>query len=154
MDALAGNVQVLTAALDLKLVTLLRGAMRAADIASGRMEPVSQLGPAPTPPPPLGLNPEPVFEPRLHIHPTPVFEPRQVIHLTPRVQQPPPITLPASIQIEPAPCGCGSGHSSSPIQPPWAIMPWQNPVPPAPKVKVVKVRPDIISKGSLIDFFI
>jgi len=154
VDALPPSVQLLTAALDLKLVTLLRGAMRSADIASGRMEPVSQLGPAPTPPPPAGLHPEPVIEPRLHFHPTPRFEPRPVIHLAARVEQPAPINLPTPVEVDPPACGCDTGGKTPSLLPPWSIMPWQNPVMPRPKVKVVQYRPDIISKGSLLDFFV
>jgi hypothetical protein len=40
-----------------------------------------------------------------------------------------------------------------PLQPPWKAPPWEAPIPPAPQVKLVQYRPDIITKGSLIDFY-
>jgi hypothetical protein len=153
VDVLTDNVQLILAAMDLKVVSLLRGAMRAADIASGRMEPATALGPAPTPPPPLGINPEPVYEPRVHIHPMPLYEPRPVIHLEPRVETSPTLHVPSPVEVEPTPSAC-SAANESPLLPPWKTMPWQNPPQPPARVKIVLVRPDIINKGSLLDFFI
>jgi hypothetical protein len=139
--------------LDLQLVRLVRGAIRAADIGSGRGQPVSGLGPAPTPPPALHVHPEPVYEPRQHIHPEPRVEPRPVIHPAPRVEPCPPIlACPAPsepIEIKAAPC-----PHPSPFQPPWRVLPWQNPVPPRPVLKVVMRRPDIVRRGQLLDVFI
>ena len=40
------------------------------------------------------------------------------------------------------------------IQPPWSVLPWQNPPPIQRTVKIVVVRPDILSKGTMIDSFI
>jgi hypothetical protein len=138
------NVAALTAALDLKLVRLLRGAMNTTD--AGRAHP---LGPAPNPPPQLRrVDPEPVFEPRPHIHPTPYFEPRLVHRPAPSFRTPAPLPPPPR---EPPPCEpCGKKHL---IQPPWAVLAWETPIQPEQPVKVHIVRPDTISKGSLIDFF-
>jgi len=47
---------------------------------------------------------------------------------------------------------CRSGKS--PIEPPWAVLPWNEPAKAPAQVKVVEFRTDIISKGSLIDLFI
>ena len=156
MASAADNAALLVAALDLNLVQLLRGAMRAADIASGRTEPVSALGPAPTPPPDR-FDREPVFQPRKVYHPEPKVEPRQLISIDAVKRQ----SAPAKIEVkseplETQPCCCDTikPEVESPLAPPWRQPIWATPVPPTPKVKIVKIRPDIINKGSLIDFFI
>jgi hypothetical protein len=131
----AADVGLIVAALDLNLVRLVRGAM--APNPCGK--PVAFIGPAPN-----CFR----FLPRRRIHPTPRFEPRPVIHPTPR--------------LEPTPATCEPPHepempvrSKSPIEPPWKVLPWeQPPAQPAPKVKLAIYRPDVVSKGSLIDFFI
>jgi hypothetical protein len=43
--------------------------------------------------------------------------------------------------------------SVNPIEPPWKVRPWEQPVPMKLEVKVVRIHPDIVHKGSLIDFF-
>ena len=154
MASPADNAALLVAALDLDLVQLLRGAMRTADIASGRPQAVSELGPAPTP---LRdrFEREPVFEQRRVIHPEPRFAPRQIIH--PQKQFLPPLKVQPEA-VEPPTCSCccivTKPEVESPLAPPWRQPIWATPIPPTPKVKIVKIRPDIINKGSLIDFFI
>jgi len=54
------------------------------------------------------------------------------------------------------PFECYKPCKRSPIEPPWKVLPWEEapcPAPP-PKIKVVPPPPDVIHKGSLIDFFI
>ena len=41
----------------------------------------------------------------------------------------------------------------SPIQPPWKMLPWENPAPPAKVVKLVVRRPDNLTKGSMYRLF-
>jgi hypothetical protein len=142
----SNNVALLLAALDLKLVQLVRGAMRAADEAAGK-----ELG---------ALVREPEFQPRQVIHPEPRYEPRPVIHPEPRYE-PRPVIHPAPRVVEPPPAVCcppGPEHkpriTPSPFVPPWKVLPWENPPQPLLKVKVIKLKPDIVRKGSLIDCFI
>jgi hypothetical protein len=154
----ADNAALLVAALDLDLVQLLRSAMRAADIASGRTEPISALGPAPTPPPDR-FDREPVFQPRRVYHPEPRFAPREVIGIdSPKELAASPAKTELKAQPVEAETSCCSvtikPEMESPLAPPWRQPVWANPIPPALKVKIVKIRPDIINKGSLIDFFI
>ena len=79
----ATNAALVHAVMDLKLVQSVVDAMRAADIASGRPQPVSKLGPAPTPPPDR-LERDPVFAMRPVYHPEPRLpEQRVVIHPEP-----------------------------------------------------------------------
>lgn len=138
------HIELLVATLDLKLVQLIRDAMRVADLAGAQAK--DTLGPAATFEPRRHIHPEPYFEPRPHYHPTPVFEPREHICLRPRVEPCPPIVLPCEPQV--ADC-----HRPV-FQPPWKVMPWENPPQPALKVKVVKLKPDIVRTGSLIDCFL
>jgi len=148
--ALDARVELIVAALDLKLVQLLRDAIRTTAMAAGKGQPVSGLGPAPN----AGLfesrrrvEPQPVFEPRKHIHPTPRFEPRPVIHLTPRVVDPPACVCPP---VEPE-----KPRITKPFMvPPWKLLPWEQPPRPALSIKVIRRKPDIVRKGSLIDCFI
>lgn len=109
----------------------------------------------------LALGREPRIEPRQVIHPEPRYEPRPVIHPTPRYEAR-PIYHPRP-RFEPQAC---EGVNSSPVlvvhkadceqpmQPPWKTVPWKNPPPPAPKVKLICPHPDISDKGLMLDYFI
>jgi len=140
---LEATANLLVAALDLKLVQLLRGAMRAADAAAN----------------PQGLpivradvfrarevvHPEPRFEPRLVAHPTPRFLPRPAIHPTPRLDlgfSP----IPANPECPPRCC-----HA---LPPPWRMPVWNMPIPPRPTIKRIVHLTDLHHKGSLLDLFI
>jgi hypothetical protein len=142
-DVAPSSVSAIVATLDLQLVRLIRAAMQ----DDGRHA-ATALGPAPSPQPQLRQHfaPDPVYEPRRHIHPTPRYEPRPVIHPSPRIAPGGDCCVPC----EPTP---ELPDGRCPIQPPWKVRPWDAPVPIKLEVKVVVVRPDIVSKGSLIDFF-
>jgi hypothetical protein len=139
---LESNIALSTAALDLKLVQLIRGAMAAADAQGGG----SASGAAAT------------FEPRLHVHPQTKYENRPIIHPEPRYLARPIIHPTPRLEPESNPPECEPTHphkSSYPFQPPWQVVPWKQ----APKVQQTQVKkiikpPDILHKGSLIDCFI
>jgi hypothetical protein len=145
------QIELITATLDLQLVRLLRQAMRTADIASGKCQPIVALGPAPNCPVahdhPI-VEPTPRFEPRPVIHPTPRFEPRPRIHPS---EAPRPKLIPVDVIAIPV----EEAHAAkSPIEPPWKVLPWQNPPPMAPRLKVL-IRPvDVCRKGSILDVFV
>ncbi len=142
------NVSLLVAAFDLKVVQLLRQAIRTADISSGKGQPVAGLGPAPstaTTEPRLHFHPTPYYEPRPHLHPTPFYEPRPILHCRP-IEECPCVPIPTD--------PIKSNITKSPIEPPWKVLPWQNPLPLRPKLKVVIKRPDVVSKGVLFDAFV
>jgi hypothetical protein len=148
------HVEALVAALDLKVVQLLRDAIRTAD-AHGAKE-RGTLGPAATFEPRRHIQPEPVIEPRRHLHPSPKIEPRVILQPLRLESVPTP-----ACRYEPAPCPPVAGPGNPPaIQPPWRLVPWHDtpsPAPlarPAPPVKLPITPPDIISKGLLLDFFI
>jgi len=142
LEALAS---LIVASSELKLVELLRDAIRTADLSSAKVPGESTVESCPCQCD--RFESQAVFEPRLHFRSTPVYEPPQVIHPAPRLAPEPPCRAPAP---------CPEHHKPIPnyIQPPWAILPWQTPPQPAAQIKVVVHRPDIVNKGSLIDFFI
>jgi len=137
------SIAAIVATLDLQLVRLVRAAMQ-----DDGPRAATALGPRPSPQPlpRRHIEPEPVIEPRRHIHPTPRYEPRPVIHPRPRIAPTEECCPPCEPAPEPPDGRC-------PIQPPWKVRPWEAPVPMKLEVKVVVIRPDIVSKGSLIDFF-
>jgi hypothetical protein len=150
--SLDSRVSLIVASLDLQLTRLLRQAIRSADIASGRGQPVTALGPAPTAPPPFGstVRPPPEIEPRQQIEPAPRFEPRPVIGVCACASRdvnpsPPPPEAPREPE-EPR-------LARSPIEPPWKQLPWENPAPIAPKVKVIVKPPDLQKTGTVFDLF-
>jgi hypothetical protein len=155
LDSVASLV---VASLDLQVVRLLRDAIRTTELSDNRRRgPLDAAGvPAEVPRPVEHIHPVPVVEPVEHIHPQPILEPRRVIHQRPEV-------LPPDAAVCP-PCCTGAfvdPCAKSPIEPPWKVLPWDprggcaplSP-PPAKVVKRVIRPPDIVHKGTLIDFFI
>ena len=147
---------LVVATFELKAVEAVVDAMRGADIASGKGQPVSKLGPAPDNfERRFHFHPEPKIEPRQHIHPDPVIEPAR--HVRPVDRFEPSNCNSAKspdVVVIPVPVPCHKhGHT---IQPPWKVLPWQQEPAPhvAPKIKVVVKPPDIALKGTLIDCFI
>jgi hypothetical protein len=140
------SINLLTATLDLQLVKLLRAAtaddaaLSPTPGARRAVQPESEILPR------QRIRPAPIIEPRQRIEPAPRFEPRPVVERAPAAE---------ACSLPPSPDRCRAAcYSKTPIEPPWKVLPWENPSQPAPKVKVVICRPDIVSKGSLIDFFI
>jgi hypothetical protein len=143
---LESNIALVVASLDLKLVQLLRDAIRTTDIAGARANGRHIIDPEPEFLPRRHLTPTPVIESRPRIHPEPRYEARPVIHPEPRIVPPPPPICPPPETV--------SHLTKSPFVPPWKVMPWENPPQPALKIKLIKLRPDIVTKGSLIDCFL
>ena len=137
---------LLAASLDLQLVRLVRDAMATPD---GVGQPASGLGPAPaTIERRFRVAPEPEVLPRQRIEPEPRIEPREVIRPADRFE-------PSESELVPVPVECYVPCKKAVIEPPWKVLPWEeSPPPPPPKIKVVLPRPDMVHKGSLIDFFI
>jgi hypothetical protein len=80
------------------------------------------------------------YKPRLVITPTPRYLPRPV--------------------ITPTPCFAESTNPDKPMCPIapgplpwWKLLPWQTPAAPAPIVKVISRPPDMLTRGTMIDFF-
>lgn len=147
---LESSVNLLVATLDLKLVQLVRGAMRAVD-DQGRPGTGDFFVPGPVIEPRQRFHPEPAIEPRRHIQPEPRIEPRPVRRVDATRPAPCP---PVVVEVAPA----DKASSGSPIQPPWKVLPWDAPPAERPrpvhKVKVVIGPPDMCSKGNVIDLFI
>ena len=116
---------------------------------------VGLIHPQPVVEPRRRIEPEPAFEPRPHVRPEPVFEPRL------RLQGPAGAadTCPPCPQVAPPAEAEAAARPSSPVEPPWKVLPWERePVQPPPrpvrKIKVFVTRPDTYCKGSVIDLFI
>jgi len=150
---LGTQASLIIATFELSAVRLIRGAMLAADIASGRGQPASGLGPAPNPDiaPRRTIEPTPVNEPRERIRPAPRVEPRAVLYSAC------PGTTPAAV-----PCTCpdlrvepaieASSPAKSPFPPVWKTLPpVENPAPPRRPIKLIRHYPDIHHKGILVD---
>jgi hypothetical protein len=141
--ALESNIAAVVAALDLKLVRLLRDAINQTDPSKFGISPAPRIEPRKV------HRPDPRIEPRKVIHPTPRFEPRPVIRPTPRAEPTPPQYVPPCESETPC-------RANNPIEPPWKTLPWAQALPvtpPAPpaRVKVMRVRPDIACRGRMID---
>jgi len=149
--SLLDQANLIVAALDLNLVRLLRAAMAPIELPGAPAGP-GAVSAAATYEPPQHIHLDPIIEPREHIYLRPLIEPRPIIHLKPAVEPDGPSCV-ATESRDARATECRP-DATFPIQPPWAILPWQE----APKaqvhVKVVRYRTDIISKGSLIDCFI
>ena len=146
VSSIGSNVAFIVADLGLKAVESVIGAIRAADRESSRggpMTPEKQFLPRQV------IQSEPRYEPRLVIHPTPRYEPRRVIHPMPRIEAQTlgGIDGPPKLVVHKA-------DEEMPLQPPWKTLPWENKLQPSPKVKLAPPHPDIIHKGTMLDFFI
>ena len=151
---LESPVGLVVAALDLKLVRLVRAAMNGG-LAPGGIGPGRRIEPEPVFEPRRRIEPEPQFEPRPHVRPEPVFEPREKL----RGGAPALDCCDACACPTPTEPTEKATHSPSPIEPPWKVRPWEEMrdaavAPPVRKIKVIQVRPDIQCKGTVIDLFI
>ena len=146
---LDSHVSLVVAALDLELVRLVRAAMRGDCRCDGKV-----IHPEPRIEPRKRIEPEPRIEPRKRIEPTPVFEPRKK-HRQDEVGS----CCAACVSAAPVESVEKVPHPPCPVEPPWKVLPWDERVRSAPvravrRIKVLRVRPDIQSKGSVIDLFI
>lgn len=148
---LESSVGLVVATLDLQLVRLVRAAMNSGGPGGG----TGMTHPAPVIEPRRRIQPEPVIEPRRHLQPEPRFEARAVL----RSGETRPSCREAIAFAPPTEPVETATHSSSPIEPPWKVLPWEDrpefaAARPVRKIKVIAARPDIHCKGSLIDLFI
>ncbi|MGD0139216.1 MAG: hypothetical protein ABSD28_10085 [Tepidisphaeraceae bacterium] len=142
--AAVSNVNLLVASLDLQMVQSLLGAIRAADRHGAGQLPVA-VSPIDSYCRRPVIHPQPRYLPRPVLHPTPRYLPRPVIHPQPRVE--PPCSSP--------PCPKSSvPHITAGPQPPWKILPWQEPAAAPNVIKIIMRPPDIVTKGNLLDLFL
>jgi hypothetical protein len=146
---LASTASLLAATLDLKLVESLINAIRTADLIGA-----AELGnrtAAARPNPAQHTCPARVVEPRINYHPQPYFEPRPIYYTA--VPHQGNCRVPAETNIR---CDAPTrvADCELPFQPPWKVLPWQNPPPVILKIKVVGHRPDEAQKGRMIDLLI
>jgi len=139
--ALPANLSLLVAAIDLQVVRLIRGAI--ADDGPMSVRGVDRADISPR----VSITPEPDIEPRRTITPEPFIEGRPVYHPDPAIE-PLPTLYAGPAQPEHA---C---RHANPIEPPWKVLPWEQPLPPAERQQVVKVlryRPDRLRRGVMVD---
>ena len=145
MSSPAVQAELVLALSDLKLVRLLRDAIAIADIQSGidKSKPIQTV-----------VEHEPArrltrCDDYCHQpHRTEVVYRDRPITRTTRVVESKPVEAP----LPPSPSArCDAGFK---IQPPWKVLPWQEPVQLSPKIKIIQYRPDIRHKGTLLDYFI
>jgi len=91
------------------------------------------------------ITPTPRYLPRPIVHPTPRYLPRPVVHPTPKINSEPTPHIYHKANIP---------HIIAAPQPPWKVLPWEEPNPPANVIKVQMRPSDIIGKGNLIDLFV
>lgn len=141
MQVGASNVQALVAALDLKLVRLIRDAIDHTDAELLRFDRCDLIDQR------RRFEPEPEIEPRKTIQPSPEMIPGDVYQASPRIEPLPAVFAPP---VESA----ATCRTKSPIEPPWKVVPWSAKFPPEPSPAPVKPRPprpDLAVRGRLID---
>jgi hypothetical protein len=147
------SVGLIVASLDLQLVRMLRRAMQGAGGAAP--SPLHLVHPPPTVEPRKRTGGEPVVEPRPRVRPEPAFDPRPTLHGRATASDCcagcAPLATAAPAERATAP--------SSPVEPPWKVLPWERgheppPARPVRKIKVFVSRPDSFCKGSVLDLFI
>jgi hypothetical protein len=148
--SLSDIASLVVATMDLKAVQSVVTAIRVADLSGAatvgkalhdRYEPGRVF------------HPDDRYERRRVIEPEPEYETRRAL-LAP---QPERLAL-QPISPEPAgasACSCDgvAAKSKHTIEPPWSKVPWHEPMPPRPVVKVVVRPPDVVNTGRLIDFY-
>jgi len=140
--ASASSVNLIVAALQLKLVESVLRAIQAPNPlapggSAGRAEECCDRYCPGT------IRPEPRYLPRHVIVPTPRYLPRHVIQPMPRIESD---SLP---RVE------SKGPNITPgPQPPWKVLPWQEPALAPNVIKIIIRQPDMVGKGNLIDLFL
>ena len=155
---MAGIADLIIAAGQFAAVDSVIRAMRAVDMQGGA-NPILQ----PTPDRSVGSD---------CYRPADRYEPQRVIHSDSSYAARPgnPVAVARSVPIEKRKPVCAVNvivvqptpvANEQPLQPPWAVLPWENPVQTAPKVKVVYRPPDINHRaggmeyrGTALDLFI
>jgi hypothetical protein len=145
VSALSSSASLIVALAGLSEVQSVINAIRTADLTSAAARLPTVAGPCDTYCPCPTLARQPCYLPRRVIHPTPRYLPRPVLHPTPRVEP--------NVSPPPHPTA-RTPHITAGPQPPWKIMPWQEPAKPASVIKVCVRPPDMLTKGNLIDLFI
>lgn len=140
--ASASSVNLIVATLQLRLVESVLRAIQAPNPlapgkSSGRTEECCDRYC------PGSIRPEPRYLPRHVIVPTPRYLPRHVIQPMPRIDA----------QCLPRAESKGPNITPGP-QPPWKVLPWQEPALPANVIKIIIRQPDMVAKGNLIDLFL
>ncbi len=150
--SLEANSALIVAALDLSLVRLLRSAIRTADLTVASERSINRVNNAyVTHRCCCNWTDCPTTQPAPLIPAVDRYEPSNTIVVTeperPQLLPAMPLPVEAVVVRERDPL-------ESPLQPPWKVLPWENPPRPVQNIKVVHYQPDIVCKGSVLDCFI
>lgn len=149
--SLGDIASLVIATMDLKAVQSVITAIRVADLSGAAA---------------IGKALHDRYEPGLVFHPDDRYERRRVITPEPEYEDPILLLTPAPQRLALQPvlpeetgtnaCACeyGSRPAKHTIQPPWSKVPWHDPMPARPVVKVVVKPPDVVNTGKLIDFYL
>jgi hypothetical protein len=150
VSSLAGIASLVIATFDLKAVQSVRDAIRTADLSGA-----ATVGKLLTDryEPGRVFHPDDRYAPRRVIHPEPRYETGQVITEHPRLALQRPAEQSPDGQTTNCYCNTSGGKSSPTFEPPWHKVPWNEPMPARPIVKVIVHPPDIKRSGKLIDFY-
>jgi hypothetical protein len=150
VSSLAGIASLIIATFELKAVESVRDAIRTADLSGA-----ATVGKSLTDrfEPGRVFHPDAQYAPRRVIHPAPRFEPGQIIHDHPRLALQsagdPSFGGPTASDS----CDTSAAKSNPALEPPWHKVPWNQPAPPRPIVKVRPHPPDVRRTGRLIDYY-
>jgi hypothetical protein len=154
VSGLLSQAALIVATADLEVVSLITQAMRTADLSGAASQ-----NPPPARPDRIGPAAIVEFRESLRAH----CCDRRDYCCPPSDNKPfPPIIYrPARVALRPyiprateLPHPPSVSPTESPIQPPWKVLPWQNPPPPSQTVKILPHHTDVVQKGMLLDLFV
>jgi hypothetical protein len=153
VSGLLSQAALIVATADLEVVSLITQAMRTADLSGA---------PSQNPPPvrPDRVGPAAIVEFResqraQNCCPPVCCPPNETKTVQPIIYRPARVALrpyiPRATELPHPP---SVSPTESPIQPPWKVLPWQNPLPPSQTVKILPHHTDVDQKGMLLDLFV
>jgi hypothetical protein len=144
--SLASAASLLAAELDLKLVQSVLSAIRTADIESAADK---------KPPLPIVRNPLPPQGTHVAregpIERVPQRISAAIIYTSRPCRPAPP---PVRVVVETVVVNKKADDLCSPLQPPWKVLPWNEPPVAPAKIKIIRYQPDIRYRGTMLDCFI
>ncbi len=149
MSSFATAAGFLAAELDLKLVESVLGAIRTADIQSGQ----DKKSPLPIVTHALPAEPARVYRDDVVIRNAVerAAAPALYSHHRCALASPAAASMPVVVEVIVQKV---ADELCSPLAPPWKSLPWNQPSRSPAKIKIIRYRPDICAKGTVLDCFI
>lgn len=147
MSSIADQASLLLATLQLQEVDLLTSGIRAVDAAAQAQR--ANQTPAPIVEPSRTVQPAAVYEPRPEVRPSATYRPPTDCHCRSPWRQC------CELGCDALPQAIAPVQSSQHrIEPPWAVLPWPQPLPPRYPVKIHSPSTDVINNGRILDIFL